>query len=199
MRPLSGWIARRAVPPTAIADRSELKDVGQAAYDSADEAVVAEMLRLAEVRQAALLQMAAAADARAVQVVAGCAALAAAGIGAAAALQAASAPGPLALAAGSAGIGFTLAAGFAAWAARPEPGYLPPGLEPDQVWDQSVLSAPARHLKMIAVGQAQRSIAVAAQGTVARGRAMKAALLCATFTPMVSAMVWVAVRVVAGG
>ena len=170
----------------------DLKDVSQESYDKACESVLLEILRMAELRHTSILQIAAAADARAVQTVAGCAALAAAAFGGAAALVAADKLMGVAKAIAVAGGLLSIAAGCAAWAARPQARYRPPGMQPSQLWDDSVLLADKRHLLMISIGEAERGIHSAAAGTVSRGRAMATALWLASLAPMVSAAVWLA-------
>jgi len=171
----------------------DLKDVSQDAYDKADEGVLSEILRLAELRHTSLLQIAAAADARAVQTVACCAALAAAAFGGAAALAAADKIVEIAKAIAIAGSLMSIAAGCAAWAARPQPRYRSPGMQPSQLWDDSVLTADKRYLTMISIQEAERGILVAATGTVSRGRAVTTALWLASLAPIIGAVVWLVV------
>ncbi len=158
----------------------DLKDVSQKSYDKACESVLSEILRMAELRHASLLQIATAADARAVQTVAACVALAAAAFGGSAALAAADKLMGVAKGIALAGGLVSIAAGFAAWAARPQPRYRAPGMQPSQLRDESVLLADRRHLLMIAIRETKRGVASAAKGTVSRGRAMATALWLAS-------------------
>lgn len=191
---VSGWIARcLAEPPLELV--TELSDVTQEAYDGAADDVISEMLRLAEKRHDALLLMASAADARAAQMVAGSAALATAAFGAAAALAGAGKWPDIVAGSAAAGLMLSVGAGFAAWAARPEKAYLPPGLEPAQIWHESILEASRRHLCLVALGESQRAIARAAAGTRSRARALRAALAAVTVAPAVSVAVWLVARV----
>jgi hypothetical protein len=168
----------------STATKASLPDVSDDAYSHVTEERATEILRQAELRHQALLAIAAAADNRAIQFLVAASALAAAATGAAAALGSTGSPTWVWLGLIGAAGSYIVAAGLAAWAARPEASYQPPGMAPDQFWYEGTLKLGNPDFKLMIISASHTAIWCAQATSQERGRWSQRALWAAAWAPI---------------
>jgi len=154
--------------------------------DQVDDAVAAELLRQAEIRQAAVFQAAIGMDQRASVLAAGF--VAASGAVAAAGLTLSD----FAVRAGALGGAVALAfvAGLCAWACRPQK-FRFPGIDPlEWAADVDYLREPLKDLQIARAAQLQDHLAANETQQARNGRALSSALLLAPVAPLVATVIW---------
>ena len=151
--------------------------------------VAAELLRQAEVRQAAVFQAALGMDQRAAVLAAGFVAFAGAAVAGGLAL----ADHPAVRAAALAGaLVVAVAAGLCAWACRPQP-FRFPGVEPlDWGADPAYLREPLHVLQIARAAELQDHLATNERRQKRNGKALSWGLLLAAFAPVAAALTFLA-------